>query len=84
MAIESGIDTQQLDAMRADYKTAVAGWITSIQREAALTSDDHSVLQVDAWEQAGFQEESFRNRAKAAKKKYEEAIRSKLYHFDAK
>jgi len=39
------------------------------------------VAQVDEWEQAHFKEEEARNKAKAAKKDYENAIRQDLFYF---
>ena len=71
----------ELDAMRNAYKSAVEEWIAAIRREEALASVDHSVAQVDQWEQAHFNEEDIRNRVKAAKRRYEDALREKLYHF---
>jgi hypothetical protein len=42
---------------------------------------NHNVAQVDQWENAGFQEEATRNKAKSAKKSYEEALRQEFFNF---
>jgi hypothetical protein len=67
--------------MRSEYKTAVEEWIDAIKQEEALASVDHSIAEVDRWEQAHFREEDIRNKVKAAKKRYEDALRQKFYAF---
>jgi hypothetical protein len=69
-AQETGVTTTdlELDKMRANYKGAVEEWISAIKHEEALASVDHSVAEVDKWEQAHFAEETIRNKVKAAKK----------------
>jgi hypothetical protein len=72
----------ELDGLQAVYKSAVEAWIASIRREEALASAaDHSVTEIDQWEQAHFDEEEMRNTVKAAKEKYEDALRSKFFGF---
>jgi hypothetical protein len=71
----------ELDAMRTAYKSAVEEWIAAIRQEEALASVEHSVAEVDLWEQAHFKEEEIRNRVKAAKKHYEDALRRKFFGF---
>ena len=67
--------------MQKAYKMAVEEWIAAIKQEEALSSVNHSVAEVDQWEQAHFREDEIRNGVKAAKKKYEDALREKLYRF---
>jgi hypothetical protein len=72
----------KLDGLQATYKAAVDEWIALIQQEAALvTVDDHSVAEVDQWEQAYFKEEEARDKARAAKQAYEDALREKFFGF---
>ena len=73
---------EELDRMQTAYKAAVEEWVTAIREEEALGSVDHSVADVDRWEQAGFKEEELRSRVKAAKKEYEAALRLKFYGFE--
>jgi hypothetical protein len=42
---------------------------------------DHTIAEVDEWENAGFQEEAARNKVKAAKKLYEDALRQEFFNF---
>ena len=46
-----------------------------------LASVNHSVAEVDKWEGAHFKEEDARNKVKAAKKQYEDALREKFFGF---
>lgn len=74
-------DLAALDELQQDYKAAVDEWVASIREEEALASVNHSVAEIDKWESAGFSEETARNSAKAAKKKYEDALREKFFNF---
>ena len=70
-----------LDQMQAAYKTAVEQWIAAIKEEEALASVTHSVAEVDKWESANFKEDELRTKVKAAKKRYEDALREKFFGF---
>ncbi len=74
-------DALELDQLQSAYKAAVEDWIAAIKHEEALASVNHSVAEVDKWEQAHFLEEEIRNRVKTAKKQYEDALRQKFYNF---
>jgi ribosomal protein S20 len=74
-------DTLILDQMRSAYKAAVEEWIAAIKQEEALASVDHSVAEVDQWEQAHFREDAIRSKVRAAKKQYEDALREKFFGF---
>ena len=77
--METSIET--LDQLQTDYKAAVEEWIKAIREEEALASTEHSVAEIDQWEAAGFREEEARNKVKAAKKQYEDALREKFFNF---
>ena len=74
-------DTAELDELQAAYKEAVEQWIVAIRREEALASGNHSVAQLDQWEQAHFDEDDSRNKVLAAKSEYEDALRRKFFDF---
>jgi hypothetical protein len=74
-------DTSELDEMQSAYKAAVEEWIAAIRQEEALASVDHSIAEVDKWEQAHFKEEEIRSKVKAAKQRYEDALREKFFGF---
>ena len=71
----------EASAMLGSYKAAVEEWIAAIREEECLASVDPTVAQVDDWEGAHFKEEEARNKAKKAKKDYEDAIRQGLFGF---
>lgn len=71
----------ELDQMQKAYIATVEQWITAIKEEEALASVNHTVAEVDKWENAHFKEDEVRNRVREAKKKYEDALREKLYGF---
>jgi len=75
------MEESELDGRQASYKAAVEEWIAAIRQEEALASGDHSVADVDKWEEAHFREEELRNKAKAAKREYEDALREKFFGF---
>jgi hypothetical protein len=71
----------ELDRVQGLYKAAVEEWIGAIKQEEALASADHTIAEVDQWEAAHFREEEARDKAKAAKKQYEDALRRKFFNF---
>ena len=42
---------------------------------------NHDVAEVDQWEQAHLEEDELRNKVKAAKEEYEDALRAKFFGF---
>jgi len=74
-------ENPELDQLQSAYKAAVEEWIAAIRKEEALASTNHSVAQIDRWEQAHFREEEARNKATAAKAKYEAGLRAKFFGF---
>jgi hypothetical protein len=75
------IEVSDLNQMQAAYKEAVDRWVTAIREEEALASVNHSEAEIDAWEAADFREEDAREKAKEAKKNYEDALRKKFFNF---
>jgi hypothetical protein len=75
------VEVSALDQMQAAYKEAVDQWIAAIREEEALASVNHSEAEIDAWEAADFREEDAREKAKEAKKNYEDALREKFFNF---
>lgn len=74
-------DTAELDQMQNAYKAAVEEWIAAIKHEETLASVNHTVAEVDQWEGAHFKEDEIRSKVKAAKKRYEDALREKFFGF---
>jgi hypothetical protein len=72
----------ELDELQAAYKDTVEAWISAIRKEETLVSaTPHSVAEIDQWEQAAFDEDEMRSKVKAAKAKYEDALRAKFFGF---
>jgi hypothetical protein len=74
-------ETAELDELQNAYKAAVEEWIVAIRREQALASVNHTVAELDQWEQAHFDEDNARNKVLAAKRRYEDALRRKFFDF---
>jgi len=70
-----------LDELQTNYKAAVDSWIAAIRKEEALASVNHTLAEVDKWEQAHFEEDEMRGLVKDAKAKYEDALREKFFGF---
>ena len=76
------VEISHLDALQANYKAAVDTWVAIIRAEEALASAaDHSVTEIDEWENAADREDAARDKAKTAKQAYEDALREKFFHF---
>jgi hypothetical protein len=75
-------DNAELDRLQAAYKAAVDTWITAIRAEEQLASVDHTVAQIDSWENAHFLSEDARQLAESAKKAYEAALRKRFFDID--
>lgn len=75
------ISKEELDQKQAAYKAAVDAWVTAIRHEEELASTEHSVAEVDTWEEASDEEEELRDAAKHAKKEYEDALREEFFNF---
>jgi hypothetical protein len=71
----------ELDQLQMAYKSAVEDWIAAIKQEEALASVNHSVADVDSWEQAHLTEDELRSKVLSAKKLYEDALRLKFFNF---
>ena len=74
-------DHLDLDKMQAAYRAAVEEWVATIREEEALASVNHTVAEVDQWEAAHFKEDEIRAKVKAAKRRYEDALREKFFGF---
>ena len=71
----------ELSTMLRAYRAAVEEWITAVREEEFLACGDPTVAELDDWERAHFNEEEARNKARKAKKDYEDAIRQSLFGF---
>jgi hypothetical protein len=74
-------DHSELDRLQGAYKAVVEEWVGAIREEEVLASVNHSVADVGKWEAAHFREDELRNKVKAAKNEYEDALRRKFFDF---
>ena len=70
-----------LDRLQAEYKAAVDLWVGAIREEEAHASVNHSIAEVDTWEQDAFREDDLRKQVRAAKSVYEGALREHFFNF---
>lgn len=76
------VEISELDQLQQEYKVAVDAWVAAIRHEEELASvADHSVADIDSWEEATDREDELREAAKDAKRAYEDALREKFFHF---
>ncbi len=75
------MDTIDFDALLASYKQAIGHWVGAIRLEEALASSDHSMKQMEAWDDAGLKLHEAEALAKKARDAYKNALRRKNYGF---
>jgi Tfp pilus assembly protein PilN len=75
------METIDFDQLLSDYRNAVDRWVEAIRREESLATPDHSMTQMEAWDDAGFQLHDAELGAKKARDAYKNALRKKNYGF---
>jgi hypothetical protein len=75
------MEDQDFDQLLAQYKQATDAWIAPIQAEEALANDDHSMIEMEKWDAAGFALHDAEATAKKARDQYRNALRKKNYGF---
>lgn len=69
------------DQLLSNYRQAVDAWVAAIRAEEELASGDHSMLQMERWDDAGFALHDAELAAKKARDAYKNALRKKNYGF---
>ena len=75
------METTDFDQLYSAYKQAVDQWVEAIRAEEALATGDHSMIQMEAWDEAGFRLHDAELTAKKARDAYKNALRKKNYGF---
>ena len=75
------METIDFDELYRSYKRAVDQWVNAIRAEEALATGDHSMTQMEAWDDAGFKLHDAELTAKKARDAYKNALRKKNYGF---
>lgn len=69
------------DQLLATYKQAVDQWVTAIRAAEALANPDHSMVEMEKWDDADFKVDEAEKVAKKARDAYQDALRQKNYGF---
>lgn len=75
------MDDLNFDQLLSSYKQAVDRWVDAIRAEEALATPDHSMVQMEKWDDAGFTLHDAELTAKKARDAYKNALRKKNYGF---
>jgi len=50
------------DELLSDYRRSIDNWVTAIKAEEALANDDHSMVEMEKWDAAGFAAHALRKK----------------------
>ena len=68
--IHCTMHAKTFDQLLNDYRQAIDAWVTAIRAEEALANDDHSMVEMEKWDAAGFTEHDAEAVAKKARDQY--------------
>jgi hypothetical protein len=77
----TGMSDPNFDELLWLYKEAVDRWINAIRAEESLATNDHSMVAMELWDDAGFKLHDAELTAKKARDAYKNALRKKNYGF---
>jgi hypothetical protein len=69
----------ELSELRLAYKKAVDDWVLAIRAEESLATTDHSMIEMERWDEAHFKEDKTRARATEARDAYKDSLRDANY-----
>ncbi len=75
------METADFDQLLAEYKDAVNRWVDAIRTEESLANADHSIVEMERWDDAEFKVDDAEKAAKKARDAYKDALREKNYGF---
>ena len=75
------METPDFDLLLKNYRAAVDHWVDAIRAEESLATDDHSMVAMEHWDNAGFTLHDAELAAKKARDAYKNALRKKNYGF---
>jgi hypothetical protein len=75
------MEDNDFDKLLSEYKQTVDSWVAAIEAEEALATDDHSMIEMEKWDAAGFMIHDTEAAAKKARDRYKNALRKKNYGF---
>ena len=75
----TSMDNPDFDQLLKSYKQAVANWVNAIRAEESLATEDHSIVEMEKWDDAAFKVDDAEEAAKKARDEYKDALREKNY-----
>jgi hypothetical protein len=75
------MEKSDFDQLLAAYRAAVDVWVGAIRNEESLANDDHSMVEMERWDDEEFKVEDAEKAAKKARDAYKDALRKKNYGF---
>jgi hypothetical protein len=75
------MENQDFDQLLKSYRNAVDQWVDAIRAEESLATNDHSMVAMERWDDAGFRLHDAELAAKKARDAYKNALRKKNYGF---
>jgi len=75
------MDNPDFDSLLAQYRHAIDQWVAAIRMEESLANDDHSMIEMEKWDDACFVVHDTEAVAKKARDRYKNALRKKNYGF---
>jgi hypothetical protein len=75
------MDNPDFDQLLKTYRDTVDRWVDAIHKEESLANQDHSMKEMELWDDAGFKLHDAEVAAKKARDAYKNALRRKNYGF---
>lgn len=75
------MDNSGFDQLLENYRQAVDGWVNAVRAEESLATQDHSIVQMERWDDADFKVQEAEKAAREARDAYKDALRKKNYGF---
>jgi hypothetical protein len=75
------MENLDFDELLKAYRETVDRWVDAIHAEESLATEDHSMVQMEKWDNAGFALHDAELAAKKARDAYKNALRRKNYGF---
>jgi hypothetical protein len=72
---------QDFDVLLKDYRAALDRWVDALRAEEGLATDDHSMVAMEKWDDAGFRVHDAELAAKKARDRYKSELRKANYGF---
>jgi len=75
------METRDFDQLLKNHRAAVDRWVCAINTEESLATEDHSMVAMEPWDDAGFKLHDAELAAKKARDAYKNALRKKNHGF---